>query len=299
MKTLRVVIAGGSGFLGRNLARRLEAAGHQPVILTRRPTGPHQVHWQPNGSTDGLERLLDGVDAMVNLAGEGIADKRWTPARKEAIRRSRIAATRTLVRAISGCATPPRVFISGSAIGYYGSHGDEAVIESTPPGSDFLARVCVDWEQEARALNMASTRLAIVRTGLAVGKDGGALARMLLPFKLGLGGTVGSGEQYMPWIHVDDWCAMVMWLIENDRASGAFNATAPEPVTNRAFTRTLARVLGRPAIFRVPAFVLQLALGEMSSMLLTGQRVLPAFAEQHGFVFSYRTLEPALRSLHL
>lgn len=235
----------------------------------------------------------------MNLAGEGIADKRWTKARKKALRTSRVNATRTLVRAIGECSKPPRVFVSGSAVGYYGAHGDEPVTEDTPPGSDFLARLCVEWEQEARAAEAHVARFVIVRTGLAMDSDGGALARMLLPFKLGLGATLGSGSQYMPWIHAADWAAMVDTLINNDQARGAFNATAPGPVTNREFTRTLGRVLGRPALLRAPAFAMNLALGELASALLTGQRVLPACAEQLGFRFSYRSLEPALRSLKL
>jgi uncharacterized protein len=235
----------------------------------------------------------------VNLAGEGIADKRWTAARKEALRLSRVLSTRTLVRAIKACASPPRVLVSGSGIGYYGAHGDEPVTETTPPGSDFLARLCVEWEQEARAAESRATRVVIVRTGLALDRDGGALAKMLAPFKLGLGATLGSGRQYMPWIHVDDWTAMVAWLISDEGESGAFNVAAPEPVTNRDFTRTLGRVIGRPAFFVAPAFVLQTGLGELASALLTGQRVLPACAEQRGFRFSYPTLEPALRSLNL
>ena len=172
------------------------------------------------------------------------------------------------MRAVAACAHPPRVFISGSAIGYYGPHGDEPITESTPAGSDFLARLCVEWEAEARNVESHATRLVIVRTGLPLARDGGALAKMLLPFKLGLGATLGSGDQFMPWIHVDDWTAMVSWLIQNDRAAGAFNATAPAPVTNRTFTRTLGRVLHRPAILHAPAFVLRAALGEMASMLV-------------------------------
>jgi uncharacterized protein (TIGR01777 family) len=173
------------------------------------------------------------------------------------------------------------------------------VTESTEPGSDFLAGLCVEWEQEAMIAASANTRVAIVRTGLALAKEGGALGAMLLPFRLGLGATLGSGDQFMPWIHADDWAGMVSWLIQSDRAAGAFNATAPEPVTNRVFTHTLGRVLHRPAVLHAPAFVLQAAMGEMSSMILNGQRVLPANAEQLGFRFTHRTLEPALRSLNL
>lgn len=299
---MTIVVAGGSGFLGRKLVRRLEDDGHRTVTLSRRatPTGGASsvVQWQPDGTPGDLPRHLEGVEAVVNLAGEGLADKRWSTSRKDAIRRSRVLATRTLVRAISACAHPPRVLVSGSAIGFYGPHGDEPVVETTPPGSDFLATVCVEWEEEARAAASPDTRLVIIRTGLALGSDGGALPKMLLPFKFGLGAALGSGEQYMAWIHVDDWTSMVSWSIQNERATGALNGTAPDPVNNRTFTRTLGRVLNRPAVLHVPSFVLQAALGEMSAMLLTGQRVLPARAEQLGFRFMHRTLESALRSLN-
>lgn len=296
---MTIVIAGGSGFLGRKLAGRLEAEGHGIVTLSRRAARPGFVQWTPDGTAGTLSRYLDGASTVVNLAGEGIADKRWTASRQAVLCESRLRSTRTLVRAIAQCATPPKVFVSGSAIGYYGPRGDEPITESTPPGTDFLARLCVEWEQEARAVESAATRLVVVRTGLALDRNGGALAKMLLPFRLGLGATLGPGDQFMPWIHADDWTALVAWLIGNDRASGAFNATAPAPVTNRDFTRTLGRVLRRPAAFRAPAFVLRAALGEMSSMLVTGQRVMPAHAEYLGFRFTHRTLEPALRSLNL
>lgn len=296
---MTIVLAGGSGFLGRKLARLLESEGHKTIILTRQASGSASVlRWQPDGNAGDLPRHFEGVDAVVNLAGEGIADKRWTSARKDALRSSRILSTRTLVNAIKECARPPRVFVSGSGIGYYGPHGDEPLTESAPPGQDFLARLCVEWEEEARKAE-SSTRVAIVRTGLALDRDGGALKKMLLPFKLGLGATIGSGEQYMPWIHAADWAAMVVWLIKNDRAGGAFNVTAPQPVTNREFTRTLGRVLHRPTIFNAPAFVLHAALGELASALLTGQRALPALAEQLGFRFSHPALEPALESMNL
>jgi uncharacterized protein (TIGR01777 family) len=294
-----IVIAGGSGFLGQKLARRLGGDGHLVRILTRRPSQvADQITWQPDGSAGQLAANLNGIDAVVNLAGETIAGGRWSPARKELLRSSRILPTRTLARAIAQCHTPPKAFISASGAGYYGPRGDEAVTEDMPPGSDFLGRLCVDWEQEARAVPPA-TRLAIVRSGLVQAADGGALKTMLLPFKLGLGATLGSGDQLLPWIHVDDWTAMVTWMIENDRAAGPFNATAPAPVTNREFTHTLARVLERPAIFRAPAFALRAALGELAEVLLTGQRAVPAHAEQLGFRFTHRALEPALHSLRL
>lgn len=294
-----IVIAGGSGFLGQKLVKRLERDGHAVTILTRRPAGPNDVQWNPDGSPGTLRAHLDRTTAVINLAGEGIADQRWSAARKAALRDSRILATRTLVRAVAQCARPPRVFVSGSAVGYYGPHGDEALTESSPAGSDFLAQLCVQWEQEARQVESPATRLAIVRTGLPLARDGGALAKMLLPFKLGLGATLGSGDQFIPWIHVDDWTALVAWLLQDERAAGAFNAAAPSPETNRTFTRTLGRVLRRPAVLHAPGFVLRAALGEMSTVLVNGQRMVPAGAEQMGFRFTHRALEPALQSLQL
>lgn len=296
---LTVILAGGSGFLGGKLRTQLERDGHRVVNLTRspRPDLPGDVAWQPDGTAGQLSVHLEGADAVVNLAGENIAGTFWSEARKAQLRNSRLLATRTLVRAIAVCERPPKALISASAVGYYGPHGDEPVTERTLPGSGFLAALCVEWEQEARAGASAKTRLAIVRSGVVLGADGGALKKMILPFKLGLGATLGSGDQYMPWIHVDDWVSMVTWLIGADRAMGAFNATAPAPVTNRDFTRTLGRVLRRPAVFHAPGFVLRIGLGELADMLLTGQRVLPAASEEMGFRFAHRELEPALRSL--
>ena len=285
--------------MGQKLSRRLTAGGHQVRILTRqRSQAPDQIAWQPDGTAGALAPHLNGVDAVVNLAGENLASGRWSAARQARLRSSRVLSTRTLARAMAECDTPPKTFISASGANYYGPRGDEPVTEDAPPGSDFLGRLCVDWEQEARAVPPA-TRLAIVRSGLALANDGGALKMMVLPFKLGLGATLGSGQQVLPWIHTDDWTAMVMWMIEDDRAAGAFNATAPTPVTNREFTKTLARVLKRPAIFRAPAFALRVALGDLADVLLTGQRAVPAHAERLGFRFTHPILEPALRSLQL
>ena len=296
---MMIVVAGGSGFLGRRLAIRLAADGHTVRILTRRPaTSPDAITWNPNGFPGALPAQLEGTDAVINLAGENLAGGRWTAKRKEVLLSSRVLPTRTLAHAIAACAKPPRVFISGSGVGYYGPHGDEPVTEATPAGADFMARICVDWEQEARAV-AAVTRLAIVRTAVVLAKGGGALQKMLLPFKLGLGATVGSGTQFFPWIHAQDWVSLVSWLVDNDTAVGAFNAAAPEPVTNRAFAKTLGRVLGRPVVLKAPAFAMHLALGEMADMLLHGQRVMPVHAEQLGFQFTHRALEPALHSLHL
>ncbi len=210
---MTIVIAGGSGFLGRKLVKRLKDDGHSVAILTRRPARPGDIHWSPDGSSGALPQRLDGQDAVINLAGEGIADRRWSTARKAELRNSRILSTQTLVRAVAQCAHPPKVFISASAVGYYGPRGDEPINETAPAGSDFLSRLCVEWEQEARMVESPATRLAIVRTGLALAGDGGALPRMLLPFKLGLGATLATGDQFMPWIHADDWTALVSWLV--------------------------------------------------------------------------------------
>ena len=293
-----IAIAGGSGFLGQLLAARLRSEGHRVLTLTRKTGIADSLTWQPDGSAGELAHHLDGIDVVVNLAGENLAGGRWTTKRKAVLVASRVLPTRTLARAIAACAQPPRVFISGSGVGYYGPHGDEPVTEATPAGTDFLARICVDWEQEARAVATV-TRLAIVRTAVVLAKGGGALQKMLLPFKLGLGATVGSGSQFFPWIHAQDWVSLVSWLVENDAAVGAFNAAAPESVTNHTFTKTLGRVLGRPAILKAPAFAMRLAMGEMADMLLHGQRVMPVHAEQLGFQFTHRALEPALHSLHL
>ena len=198
---MTIVIAGGSGFLGQKLARGLARDGHQVRILTRkRPQTADQITWQPDGTPGSLPQHLNAIDAVVNLAGENIASGRWSAAQKELLRSSRVLATRTLARAIAQCDAPPKTFVSASGVGYYGPRGDEPVTEDTPPGSDFFGRLCVAWEQEARAVPPA-TRLAIVRSGLALDDDGGALKKMLLPFKLGLGATLGSGEQFLPWIH--------------------------------------------------------------------------------------------------
>ena len=209
---------------------------------------------------------------------------------------SRIAATRSLVTAIARAAAAPRVLVSASGVGYYGPRGAEIITEATPPGTDFLAKVCVEWEREAEQASTV-TRVAIVRTGLALHPEGGALARMLLPFKLGAGGPLGAGTQYMPWIHRDDWVDLVRWLIAEPGARGAFNGTAPEPVTNAEFVRALGRALGRPAILPVPAFGLRLLFGEMADLLLSGQRAVPARALEMGFRFRFEKLEKAFEDL--
>ena len=235
--------------------------------------------------------------AVVNLAGEPIAARRWSDGHKARILDSRLQVTRTIVNAIRDAASPPAVFISGSAVGYYGPLRDEIVTEDAPPGSDFLASVCAQWEAEAmRAAGRA--RVVCVRTGLALERDGGALPQMLPPFKFGVGGPVGSGRQYWPWIHRDDWIALVRWAIDTPSVTGPVNATAPSPITNAEFARALGRALHRPAFMPAPAFALRLLLGEMAdALLLSGQRAVPAKAQRLGFTFRYSQLDDALRAI--
>ena len=294
---MRVVLPGGSGFLGHALHARLRPAGHEVVVLTRRAAADaSRVHWDPNGGVGEWARVIDGADAVINLAGENIADARWTATRKKALRESRTLSTRSVVAAIRQASKPPTVLVNASGIGYYGPRGAETVTEAADAGNDFLAAVCVAWESEA--VKAAShTRVAIVRNGLVLHPSGGALSRMLLPFRLGLGGKLGPGEQYLPWIHLEDWLDLVTSIINTREASGPFNATSPQPITNAAFTRALGKALHRPTIVPVPAFGLRLVLGELADTLLTGQRAIPARAQEMGFRFRFADIVAALRDL--
>jgi uncharacterized protein (TIGR01777 family) len=298
---MKIVLAGATGFLGRPLTEALAADGHELVGLTRKPRsggGFREVAWQPDGTAGPWAAEIDGADVVVNLAGESIAGGRWTAGRKRALRDSRLRSTASLVAAIDRAARRPALLLSSSAVGYYGPRGDERVDETTPPGDDFLSRLSVEWEHAAEAAAGRGTRVVRLRTGLVLESDGGALAAMLTPFKLGVGGPLGTGRQYWPWIHRHDWIALVRFLIARPDAEGPVNATAPEPVTNREFSKTLARVLERPSLFTAPALALRLAMGEMAdALLLNGQRVVPARAVEMGFEFRYRELEPALREI--
>jgi uncharacterized protein (TIGR01777 family) len=293
---MHIVIAGGRGLLGHALARRLRADGNEVIVLTRTPRGRGEVKWDPAAGDDAWRAAVASADAVVNLAGESIAGRRWTSARKTDLLESRVQSTRALVLAIRASSHPPPAFLSGSAVGIYGPRGDEPIDEDTPPGSDFLARVCVAWENEARAAS-DRCRVVLLRTGLVFAREGGAFPQMALPFRLFVGGPIASGRQYVPWIHIDDWVEMARWAIATAACAGPLNVTAPNPVTNREFARTLGRVLGRPALMPAPAFALRIALGEMADSVVTGQRVLPAHAERLGFTFGFPELEPALRSL--
>ena len=296
---MRVLITGATGFIGRALCAHLSRehdllAVARNVESARRALDGHAEARALPHSPEEWAAAVDGCNAIVNLAGESIAAGRWTEARKRQILDSRIGVTQGLVRGIESAARKPAVMVSASAVGYYGPHGDEEIDETAAPGSDFLARTCREWEEAAQAAEPAGVRVARLRLGVVLGDGGGALERMVLPFKLFVGGPIGNGRQWLSWIHRDDVIGLVELALREERAAGAMNATAPEPQTMREFSRVLGKVLGRPSWAPVPAVVLKLALGEMSGMLLTGQRVLPRVAQQLGYRFRYGTLEAAL-----
>ena len=301
---MKIVVAGGTGFLGRALARTLLADRHDVVILTRDATrGPidgsaRPVQWVPNGRTGPWAAELDGAGAVINVAGESIAGKRWSPEHKRGILDSRVRSTRSLAEAIRSATAPAAVFLSVSGVGYYGLRGDEVLSEDMPPGSDFLARVCVQWEAEATRAASAATRVVCMRNGLVLEKDGGALPPMLPPFKFGVGGRVGSGRQYWSWIHRQDWIDLVRWILRTPTVTGPLNATAPNPVTNAEFAHALGQALHRPAFMPAPAFALRLLLGEMAdALLLSGQRAVPSKATHLLFTFKYPNLQEALQAI--
>jgi uncharacterized protein (TIGR01777 family) len=304
---MRIVITGGSGFIGRRLVARLLEQGDQVLVLTRRPEQARRIL----GESPNLKLLpydpyrpqtwataLEGYEGIVNLAGEPLASSRWTEAKKKEIRRSRVETTQALVQALASLNQKPQVMISSSAVGYYGSHPEgDPLTETDPPAQDFLAEVCQAWEAAARPVEELGIRLAILRTGIVLGPDGGALGQMLAPFQFFIGGTIGSGKQWLSWIHREDWVSLVCFLLE--QGSGVFNATAPNPVQMEEFCRTLGQVLGRPSWLPVPELALELLLGEAAQVVLTGQKVIPQAALQMGFTFQYPQLKEALRQILL
>ena len=294
----RIVVAGGSGFIGEPLVRRLLARGDDVAVLTRNPSKVHAgraVVWNPPSQGSWSDEVAN-AEIVINLAGENVGGGRWTAERKKRIMDSRVGATSALVEAMSRRADPKRTFISASATGFYGDRGDESLDESSPAGSGFLAEVTKRWEELARGAEPFA-RVVTIRFGVVLAKDGGALAKLLLPFRLGAGGPMGSGRQWMPWIDRDDILRIIEWSIDRDAASGTYNATAPNPARNRDFARTLGRILHRPAVIPTPAIALRLALGaEMANeMLLGGQRVFPKRAHDEGFEFAYADLDAALK----
>lgn len=304
-----IVIAGGTGFLGGPLAEMYAEDGHEVRVLSRTvPSGETRhdpgtgvpgitrVGWIPDGSAGAWSPALDGADAVINLAGESLAAKRWNDATKRAIYDSRILATRSLVAALRGLTTPPPVFISGSAVGYYGACDNRPLSERDSAGSDFLARLCVDWEKEAQpAADL--TRVVLIRTGIVLERSGGALPEMMKPFRFFVGGPLGSGRQYVSWIHRLDWVEMVRWLVQTPEVRGPVNLTAPHPVTNRQLSRAIGHALRRPSLLPVPGFALKVVVGEFAESLVTGQRVIPAAAQQAGYHFRYSELDQAFRGM--
>jgi uncharacterized protein (TIGR01777 family) len=311
MRAMRVTVTGATGLIGRALVPALQARGAEVTVLTREPsraraaleaavdTPLEAVAWEPLSEAAPREALA-GRDAVLHLAGEPVA-QRWSGKAKRAIRDSRVVGTRNLLDGLRAAGEAeadgrPRTLVSSSAIGYYGPHGEEPLDEETPPGKDFLARVCVAWEQEASRASELGLRVVHLRTGVVLDAGGGALAKMLPPFRLGLGGPVAGGAQYISWIHVEDLVGMMLAALEQDSWSGPVNGTAPEPVTNRVFSKALGRVLGRPALLPVPGLALRLLYGEMAEIVTTGARAVPAKALVLGYEFRQPGLEEALRS---
>lgn len=292
---MHVLITGGSGFIGRALARALLAQGDRVTVLSRHPAAA-RAHLP---STVALVAALppETPDAVVNLAGENLGAHRWNETRKQAFMDSRAGTTRALVAWMRSLPTPPRTLVSGSAVGYYGARGDEPLDEDAPPGREYQAELCRTWEQAALGAEGLGVRVCRIRIGIVLGPDGGALAQMKLPFRLGLGGPLGAGRQWMSWIHRQDLVRLILWLLAGSARSGAYNATAPNPVTNRDFARALAASLHRPAPLAMPAPLVELLIGEMAHLLLTGQKVVPTRALREGFTFEYPELPAALRQI--
>ena len=295
---MKITLTGATGLIGRRLLTDLQRAGHSLTVLSRRPAdlgaGITSVVWDPM-QTPAPEAGLQNADAIVHLAGEPVA-QRWTPEVKRRIRESRVTGTRNLVQGIAKLAKRPGVLISSSAIGYYGARGDEVLRESSPAAATFLAEVCTAWEAEADAAASLGLRVVHIRTGIVLAQQGGALKSMLPPFRLGVGGPLGDGQQWMSWIHLADLAAMFEFALARP-VKGPFNGVAPNPVRNLDFTRTLAQTLHRPAFLPVPRFMLQLLFGEMAAILFDSQRVLPAAAEAAGFRFRFPELRSALADI--
>ena len=306
---MRVIITGGTGLIGRELAACLASDGHEVIVLSRNPDskrallpeGVRLEKWDGRTAT-GWGHLADGADAIVNLAGESLAGdgffpRRWTEERKRLFTESRLNAGRAVMEALEAATSRPRVLIQASASGYYGTGRDEILTEDSPPGDDFQAQLCVAWENSTAGAEALGVRRAIIRTGIVLSKEGGALPRLLLPFKLFAGGPLGSGKQWMPWIHHEDEVQAIRFLIEREDARGPFNLCAPEPITNAEFARAIGKVMGRPAFVPAPAFALRLMLGEVATLVLDGWRMIPARLLDLGFTFKYPDAESALREL--
>lgn len=292
---MRVLVTGASGLIGSALQKRFAEKGWESLLATRHePKIPNEIQWSiEDGFPDASK--LEGIDAVVHLAGESVNGLRWTDEKKKAIKESRVRGTHNLVAALSKLKSRPKVLVSASAIGFYGERGDEEITESSASGTGFLADVSKEWESEARRAEDAGIRTVLLRTGIVLSKDGGALGTMLTPFKLGVGGTIGSGKQWMSWISLDDHVRVIEFVIENENIRGAVNAVSPHPVRNEEFTKAMGDVLYRPTFLPLPEFVVSMALGEMGDeLLLTSTKVMPKRLEDAGFTFEYPELKPAL-----
>ncbi|GGT25328.1 TIGR01777 family oxidoreductase [Streptomyces purpureus] len=296
MQPSRIAVTGSSGLIGSALVRSLRADGHSVVRLVRRPArGGDEVEWDPRrGHVDAAG--LAGCDAVVHLAGAGVGERRWTEAYKREIRDSRVLGTRAIARAAASLADPPKVLICGSALGYYGDTGSRAVDEDAPAGDGFLPSVCVEWEAAAAPAEAAGIRVAYARTGLVVAREGGAWGRLFPVFRAGVGGRMGSGEQYWSFIALHDEVAALRHILDTDSLSGPVNLTGPEPVTNREVTAAMGRVLRRPTLFTIPPFALRLALGDFAQDVLGSQRVLPGRLLESGFSFAFPRIDDAIRA---
>jgi uncharacterized protein (TIGR01777 family) len=296
---MKILVSGASGLIGSVLLPCLSSRGHHaiPLVRTRAAAGQNDVCWDPRAGRLDAEDI-EGFDAVVHLAGENIAGGRWTAGRKQRILESRAGGTRLLASTLSRLGRPPGVLVSASAIGYYGDRGEEVLVEESAPGRGFLPEVCAAWEEATSPAWERGIRVVILRIGIVLSKAGGALARMLLPFRMGIGGKIGSGDQYMSWISIDDLIGVICRSLEDDTLSGTINAVAPNPTTNGEFVRVLGRVLARPTIVPLPSFAARLLLGQMANeLLLAGARVSPARLIAAGYQFQYPDLETALRHI--
>ena len=299
---MKILITGATGLIGRSVCRSLINEGHQVAVLSRRPpsavglAGVVAFRWEPVAESPPAAGW-EGVEAVIHLAGEPLADARWTDEQKRRISDSRVKGSRNLVAGMRATPRPPKVLVSASAVGFYGDRGDEILDESSSPSSGFLSEVCLDWEAEATRARELGVRVALVRTGVALSPSGGALEKMLLPFKLGLGGRLGGGRQWFPWIHIEDVVGIFLHALMSPAVDGPINGVAPGIVTNEEFTRELAAALNRPAFFPVPQFALRALMGEMAEIVTASQRVVPQVALDTGYRFKYPNLRPALESL--
>jgi uncharacterized protein len=297
---MKILVSGATGLVGRHLVPQLENKGHEVFSLVRKaPKNEREIQWDAElGFTKSEFQKLENAEAVVHLAGAGIADERWTKERKRIIRDSRVTGTRVLVEALSAMENPPKSLISASAIGYYGDRKDETLTEDSPPGNDFLANVGVEWEREAQRAKEFGMRVVNLRIGIVLSTEGGALKEMLTPFKMGVGGRVGKGKQFVSWIALEDLLRAIEFAIENENLRDAVNATAPNPVRNAEFAEALGHALNRPSLVPTPEFAVRLMFGELADALLfSSARVLPKKLQEHGFQFHFENIEPALRHI--